>query len=83
MKALARVFGLAAVLVLTSLATGSAQTYGICKTRCTGFILVTWQAASYHDCCQGSPDVCPDGTTAMGANYTPPGGAAVKCDFLG
>jgi hypothetical protein len=84
MKALMRVLGLAAVLVVTALSSGNTSTLGLCKTRCApGFILVQWQAGSYHECCQGSVDVCPPGTTAVGANYTPPNGPAVKCDFIG
>jgi hypothetical protein len=84
MKALIRVFGLAAALVVTVLSSGNTSTLGLCKTRCApGFIIVQWQAASYHECCQDSVYVCPDGTHAVGANYTPPNGPAVKCESIG
>jgi len=68
---------------LTSRINASSLTYGICKTICSGFIMVTWQAASYQECCQGSAYVCPEGTTPKGANYTPPSGPAVKCESIG
>jgi hypothetical protein len=39
--------------VLPPLTSQTSLTYGICKTRCTGFIVITWQAASYQECCHG------------------------------
>lgn len=56
---------------------------GTCKTVCSGLILVTWSAFSYNECCQGSANVCPQGSTPIRASYTPYGGYTVKCGNLG
>ena len=56
---------------------------GTCKTVCSGLITVTWSASSYDECCQGSANVCPQGSTPLRASYTPNHGYTVKCESLG
>jgi hypothetical protein len=84
MKNLLRTSALAAVLGLTALATSHAiVTNGICKTFCTNPATHTFSQVSWYttetQCCNGSVNPCPAGTTPGGSSFQPTSGFARLC----
>jgi hypothetical protein len=86
MKALLRSTGLAAALALTVLTTTAVAfpPGGTCTTYCYNPLThtlghVSWTATSEAQCCGGSVNPCPSGTTPNGGFYQPFGGSARIC----
>jgi hypothetical protein len=79
MQRLSRILGLAAVVLLTSLATARAQgPIGICYFTCLSGDHST--SSTYQACCSGSAPVCADGSTPVGLSWRLPGGAEQSCE---
>jgi hypothetical protein len=85
MKTLLRTSGLVAALALASFATarGAFPQNGTCTTFCynpTTHTLsqVNWQTTE-SQCCSGTFNPCPPGTTPRGASFLPNGGFARLC----
>jgi hypothetical protein len=85
MKTLFRTSALAAALALSVFAmTGHAiVTYGTCRTFCSNPTTHTLTQVSWYttqsQCCNGSVNPCPPGTTPGGASFQPTSGFAVLC----
>ena len=84
MKNLLRTSGLVAALALASFATAHGiQQNGTCTTYCynsTTHTLsqVNWQTTE-SQCCSGTVNPCPPGSTPRSASFLPNGGAARLC----
>jgi hypothetical protein len=84
MKTLLRTSGLVAALALASFATAHGiQQNGICTTFCYNAAThtlsqVSWQTTQ-SQCCSGTFNPCPPGTTPGGASFQPNGGFARLC----
>lgn len=80
MKRLSRVLGLAAVVLLTSLATAKAQgpVVGICYFVCLDGDHSA--SSTLQDCCSGWTPVCAGGETPAGISWRVRGGAEQTCE---
>ncbi|HEY0555283.1 MAG TPA: hypothetical protein VGG20_13550 [Thermoanaerobaculia bacterium] len=86
MKTLLRTSALAAALSLSALAASHAfvtPSYGTCKTFCTNPATHTFSQVSWYttetQCCNGSVNPCPAGTTPGGSSFQPTSGFARLC----
>ncbi|HEX3553506.1 MAG TPA: hypothetical protein VIA62_09785 [Thermoanaerobaculia bacterium] len=85
MKTLLRTSGLVAALALASFASarGAFPQNGTCRTTCFNFTAhtittVSWQTTE-SQCCSGTINPCPAGTTSTTSSFTPNGGVAKLC----